>query len=85
MALGNCDNCDRQNVPVSSGQFCGCDTTQCFICQGDSDPDPYGEIEITCECDGEGCDACSGCGTVWIETQPVTLDDLNAFGGHHVA
>ena len=22
----------------------GMETTQCFICQGDSDPDPYGEI-----------------------------------------
>lgn len=43
--IGSCDNCDRQNVPVSSGQFCGCDTTQCFICQGETDPDPYGELE----------------------------------------
>lgn len=45
MSIGACDNCDRQNVPVSSGQFCGCDTTQCFVCQGDTDPDPYGELE----------------------------------------
>ena len=43
--IGSCDNCDQQNVPVFSGQFCGCDTTQCFICQGDTDPDPYGELE----------------------------------------
>lgn len=42
--IGNCDNCDRHDVPVSSGQFCGCDTTQCFTCQGDV-PDPYGELE----------------------------------------
>jgi hypothetical protein len=42
--IGNCDNCDRQNVPVSNGQFCGCDTTQCFICQHDV-ADPYGELE----------------------------------------
>lgn len=43
--IGNCDNCDRINVPVSNGQFCGCDTTQCFICQGETDPDPYGEMD----------------------------------------
>ncbi len=44
MAIGNCDNCDRQNVPVSNGEFCGCETTQCFICQGDA-ADPYGELD----------------------------------------
>lgn len=52
--IGACDNCDRRNVPVSSGQFCGCDTTQCFICQGETDPDPYGEIDIECTvCHGD--------------------------------
>ena len=47
MSIGNCDNCDRQNVPVShlTATYCG-DTTQCFLCQGDSDPDPFGEIEV---------------------------------------
>lgn len=45
MAIGTCDNCSRENVPVShlEGTYCG-DTTQCFLCQGDSDPDPYGEL-----------------------------------------
>jgi hypothetical protein len=44
--IGTCDNCDRQNIPVShlDGTYCG-DTTQCFLCQGDSDADPYGEFE----------------------------------------
>ena len=46
--IGNCDNCDRTNVPVSNGQFCGCDTTQCYVCQGDV-LDPYGELEDLAE------------------------------------
>lgn len=59
--IGNCDNCDRQSVPVRhlTGTYCG-DTTQCYICQGDI-ADPYGELEdapevfVECEaCDGEG-------------------------------
>ncbi len=81
MAIGNCDCCDRCDVPVShlTGTYCG-DVTACYLCQGDDDADPYGEMEIDCECDGEGCDACSGCGTVWIEAQPVTLDDLDQIG-----
>lgn len=50
MAIGTCDNCGKQSVPVKHFGVdyeagIGCDTTQCFICQGDSDPDPYGEIE----------------------------------------
>lgn len=76
MSIGNCDCCPRINVP---GAVINCpgEPFACFICQGDTDPDPYGEQEVTCtECDGEGCETCSGCGTVWIETQPVTLDDL---------
>ena len=46
MTIGTCDNCSRENVPVShlEGTYCG-DTTQCFLCQGDGDEDPYGEIE----------------------------------------
>jgi hypothetical protein len=42
MAIGTCDNCDRRGVPVR----CIDDvTTQCFLCTGDTDPDPYGEME----------------------------------------
>jgi hypothetical protein len=42
--IGSCDNCDRVDVPVSSGTFCGMETTQCYICQGD-EADPYGELD----------------------------------------
>jgi hypothetical protein len=41
--IGSCDNCDRVDVPVSSETFCGCETTQCYLCQGD-EADPYGEL-----------------------------------------
>jgi hypothetical protein len=75
MAIGNCDCCDRTNVPGSVVN-CPGEPFACFICQGDDDADPYGEREIDCTCDGEGCGACSGCGTVWIATEPVTLDDI---------
>jgi hypothetical protein len=77
MSIGNCDCCDRRNVPVShlTETYCG-DVTACFLCQGDTDPDPYGEVEIDCECDGEGCDTCSGCGTVFVQTMPITLSDI---------
>ena len=47
--IGSCDCCDRQNVPVSKFRAdqtsAQCETTACFICQGDSDPDPHGELE----------------------------------------
>lgn len=42
--IGNCDACDRQNVPVSNGRSSSGETTQCYLCQGDSSPDPYGEL-----------------------------------------
>lgn len=50
--IGTCDNCDRHNVPVrhfSVDYECGIgsDTTQCFLCTGDTDPDPYGEMDET--------------------------------------
>ena len=56
MAIGNCDCCDRRNVPVSSGYYDPVgDTTACFICQGETDPDPYGEIVEPCDqCGGDG-------------------------------
>lgn len=42
--IGSCDNCDRQRVPVMHGSFCGCETTQCYVCNGDVE-DPYGELD----------------------------------------
>ena len=47
MPIGNCENCDRKNVPVRHIEltYCG-DTTQCYLCTGDTDPDPYGELEL---------------------------------------
>lgn len=40
--IGNCDACDRKNVPVSKVNAPG-EPIACFICQGDSDPDPFWE------------------------------------------
>lgn len=40
--IGNCDACDRQNVPVAKVNVPG-EPTSCFICQGGTDPDPYCE------------------------------------------
>lgn len=70
--IGSCDNCDRQNVPVSHGFACGMETTQCYICQGEVDPDPHGEMEAKggptennptrayCKPDQSCCDFCCG-------------------------
>ena len=46
MPIGTCDNCQRENVPVShfNLSYCG-DTTACFLCCGDDNPDPYGELD----------------------------------------
>lgn len=43
--IGTCENCDRENVPVSHCRMSDMETTQCFLCQGDTDPDPHGELE----------------------------------------
>jgi hypothetical protein len=47
--IGACDICSRQNVPVSHFRAdqtsAQCETSACFLCQGEDDPDPYGEIE----------------------------------------
>ncbi|MCA6114285.1 hypothetical protein J6524_04990 [Bradyrhizobium sp. WSM 1738] len=56
MAIGNCDCCDRMNVP---GHVVNCpgEPFACYICQGDDDADPYceAEIEQPCpECKGDG-------------------------------
>lgn len=42
--IGNCDCCDRTNVPVAKANVPG-EPLACFICRGEDDPDPY---------DGEG-------------------------------
>ena len=42
--IGSCDNCGRNDVPVFNGVACGCETTQCYLCNGDI-ADPYGELE----------------------------------------
>lgn len=47
--IGSCDCCDRQNVPISNFRAdqtsAQCETAACYLCQGDTDPDPYGELE----------------------------------------
>lgn len=45
--IGSCDCCDRQHVPVSKFNATGAypEGNACFICRGDTDPDPYGELE----------------------------------------
>ena len=45
--IADCETCDRNQVPCKS-----CQDSQraiCFICDGDSDPDPYGELEPTAD------------------------------------
>lgn len=45
--IGACDICDRQNVPVSRFRATAAypETSACFLCQGEEDPDPYGELK----------------------------------------
>jgi hypothetical protein len=49
--IGSCDCCDRKSVPVchfgSDETSAQCETTACFICQGDTEIDPYGEMADT--------------------------------------
>ena len=53
--IGNCDCCDRKDIPVSSFFYDPVgDTTACFICQGD-EPE-YGEMHT------EECEECGGDG-----------------------
>lgn len=42
--IGNCDCCDRENLPVSMVNVPG-EPVACYLCQGDSNHDPYGELE----------------------------------------
>lgn len=95
MAIGNCDCCDRRDVPGSVVNVPG-EPFACHICQGDFDPDPYGEMErlVPCGlCGGDGvfdcwshyskCSACDGSGFFAAELEPITLDDLEEIGGIH--
>lgn len=45
--IGSCDLCNRQSVPVSHFNECYAhpEAWACFICQGDDDADPYGEMD----------------------------------------
>lgn len=43
--IGSCDCCDRQKVPVIHGFVTGIETFQCYLCQGETDPDPHSELE----------------------------------------
>lgn len=49
MAIGNCDCCDRRDVPGSVVNVPG-EPFACFTCQGDPEPDPYGEIPLLVPC-----------------------------------
>jgi hypothetical protein len=53
--IGSCDCCDRQQVPVSHFNATAAypEGAACFICQGDTDPDPYGELGCCQKC---GCE-----------------------------
>jgi hypothetical protein len=46
MPIGNCDCCNRREVPVDFGcDVHGNDVTACYLCKGETDPDPFGEAE----------------------------------------
>lgn len=57
--IGSCDCCDRQYVPVSkfSATAAYPEGVACFLCQGDDDLDPYGELE-----DSSSSPTCQKCG-----------------------
>lgn len=46
--IGACDCCDRQHVPVSNFRAdqtsAQCETTACYLCQGETNADPYDEL-----------------------------------------
>jgi hypothetical protein len=52
MAIGSCDCCDRQNVPISNvaATFAHPEASACFLCRGYDDPDPYCEMEAPARC-----------------------------------
>lgn len=77
--IGNCDACDRKNVPVSKVNVPG-EPTACFLCQGEKDADPY--CETGHDQDGKlvGDDVsgysltCSKCGAVLHSNEPAEGD-----------
>jgi len=99
--IGNCDCCDRRDVPGSVVDVPG-EPFACHICQGDI-ADPYCEIDERTEacsaCGGDGgwdrdgygagywqtCTDCVGTGHEIIQVQPVTLHDLDQMEPEHVA
>jgi hypothetical protein len=98
MAIGNCDCCDRTNVP---GTVVNCpgEPFACHICQGDEDADPYSETEIeqACpDCNGDRgwetyrgnwqeCRTCDTTGRVFEQPRLVNLDDLSEMCGDLVS
>jgi hypothetical protein len=57
--IGNCDCCDRREIPVGKIEAYGIETVACYICQAhgaDPDPDPYGEMDSNpCPYAIDGC------------------------------
>lgn len=44
--IGTCECCDRQNVPVSHiDTVFGIEAFACYLCLGETDLDPYGELQ----------------------------------------
>ncbi len=48
--IGGCEVCDRWNVPIShvTTGF-GVDVFVCYMCRGETDSDPYCELELVTE------------------------------------
>ena len=42
--IGCCDSCDRENVPVVLVCSTMGEALTCYLCQGEDNPDPYGEL-----------------------------------------
>ena len=42
--IGNCDCCDRKDVPLTRTEAFGIETHACLICCGYDEIDPYGEL-----------------------------------------
>jgi hypothetical protein len=43
--IGTCDCCERPNVPLSHCMPYGIETYACYLCRGEDNLDPYGELE----------------------------------------
>ena len=78
--IGNCDACERKNVPVSNVRSSSGETTQCFICQGGSDADPFCELshdrdgKIIGDDDSGYSFSCSKCGAAIHSDDPQEGD-----------